>query len=94
MVHAPVQKRPVVGDKQEAPAAVAEILGKQLPPLLVQVVGGLVQHGPAPLVQKQGGQEHPGLLPSAQGGEGALQHLLIQPQQGQLPDPLPLLCLR
>ena len=35
--------------------------------------------------------------PRREGGEapgGALQHLLIQPQQGQLPDQLPLLRLR
>ena len=94
VVHAPVQKGPVMGDQEEPPAQPPEIPGGQRPPRLVQVVGGLVDHGVAVLLKEQGGQPGPGLLPAAEAVKGPLQQLLPQPQLVQLPQELPLVLLR
>ena len=80
-----------MGHQQKAPVQPAQIVRNQLPPRFVQVVGWLVNHGVGPLVQKEGGQQGPGLLPAAEGGEGAVQQFLLQPQLGQLPAQPPLL---
>ena len=61
------------------------------PGLGVQVVGGLVDEQEVPLVQKQGGQQHLGLLAVGQAGKGAVQRVGPHPQQGQLPLQLPAL---
>ena len=94
MIHTAVQKVPVVGHQQEAPPQSGQVAGHQLPPGAVQMVGGLIQHQIGPLLQKQRGQQSPGLLPAAEGVKRALQDLLLQSKQIQLPPQPPLRPLR
>ena len=69
VVHAAVQEAAVVGHQDKAPLPL-EVGRNQLPPLGVQVVGGLVNKGEAPLPEEQGRQEDLGPLPVGEGGEG------------------------
>ena len=90
VVHAPVQEPPVVGHQDEA-LLFLQVGRHHGPGLGVQVVGGLVDEQEVPLVQKQGGQQHLGLLAVGQAGKGAVQRVGPHPQQGQLPLQLPAL---
>ena len=88
MVHTPIQKCPVMGN-QDKSFLFHQIITDQLPPLCIQVVGGLVNEQKAVFPQKQGRQQYLGPLPITQGGEGAVQHILRQLQKGEFPQQSP-----
>ena len=90
MVHAPVQKGPVVGHQQKAPLP-PQVLRHRLPSPGVQVVGGLVDQQVPLLPAEQRRQQRLGPLSVGEGGKGPVQRLGLYAQQPRLPQQLPLL---
>ena len=79
MVYAAVEKGAVVGNKKKS-VFLIEIAAHQLPPLQIQVIRRLIDQEEIVLRGKQDRKLQFRLLAAAEGGIGAVQHRLVQPQ--------------
>ena len=84
MVHAAVQKRPVVRN-EDKPLFPVQVPAQNRARLHVQVVGRLVDQQKISLPRKQGAEQNLCLLAAAERIEGPVQDFVVRLQHGQLP---------